>query len=157
CKRRMQPAGARRWTTSSSMERPVPSSSVRRRRLQRSSWRRRWTTMEWREDEDEARTSLYEQDEYQMYSGNPLDDPHYVPDTRTVRAIYATDYYMVQVRGGHDELERAERFDRRLAAEKAKWQAEAVQGVIDYLDAQERLVQRSQDSRIDRIEKGERP
>ena len=81
--------------------------------------------MEWREDEDEARTSLYEQDEYQMCSGNPLDDPNYVPNTGAVRAAYATDYYMVQVRGGHDELERAERFDRWLAAEKAKWQAEA--------------------------------
>lgn len=76
--------------------------------------------MEWREDEDELRTSLYEQDEYQLYSGNPLDDPNYVPDTETVRALYATDYYMVQVRGGHDEVERAERFDRWLAAEKAR-------------------------------------
>ena len=86
--------------------------------------------MEWHEDEDEARTGLYEQDEYQMYSGNPLDDPNYVPNTEMVRAIYATDYYMVQVRGGHDELERAERFDRWLAAEKAKWQAEALREAV---------------------------
>ena len=120
---------------------------------------------EWGECEGEyeareaAILALYEDCESHFRKhGDPLDDPDYVPDTGTVRATYATDYYMNTVRGSkHDELERAERFDRWLAAEKAKWQAEAVQGVIDFLDAQERLVQRWQDSRIDRIEKGERP
>lgn len=55
--------------------------------------------------------------------------------------------------------------DDELAAKKAEWQAEAVQEVIDFLDAQEgdgghsrfaaRLVQWWQDSRTDRIGKGE--
>lgn len=120
--------------------------------------------MEWREDEDEARTSLYEQDEYRLYIGNPLDDPNYAPNTGAVRAAYAADHYMVQVRGGHDELERAERFDRWLAAEKAKWQAQALRDAARYVgtgDAPVEIALGGADwvidwlhVRADRIEKG---
>lgn len=48
----------------------------------------------------------------------PRGDPAYTPTTETVRAMYATDYYMVEVRG-HKVGDRAAAFDRWLAEHDA--------------------------------------
>lgn len=51
----------------------------------------------------------------ELAQGAPRGDAEYVPDTDTIRAMYATDYYMVEVRG-HALGERAAAFDRWLKA-----------------------------------------
>lgn len=57
----------------------------------------------------------------------------YTPTTDEVRAMYVTSTppHRVSVSAGNAE------FDRWLAAEKAKWQTEVVQEIIDFLGAQQ--------------------
>lgn len=55
---------------------------------------------------------LYKQDEYS--TGEYVESPDHIPTTDAVRAIYATDYYMVEVGGRGTVVGRAEAFDRWL-------------------------------------------
>lgn len=56
-------------------------------------------------------TDLYELNEY----ANHGYDVTVTPTTEAIRATYATDYYMIDVRGGVTEEQRADAFDRWLA------------------------------------------
>lgn len=58
---------------------------------------------------------LYDENEY----ANPAYDKTAMPSTAAIRATYATDYYMTDVRGGVTAEERAAAFDRWLAAHDA--------------------------------------
>lgn len=59
-------------------------------------------------------SDLYDEVEY--VTGAYVESATHVPSTEAIRATYATDYYMVTVRGGATVTGRAAAFDRWLAA-----------------------------------------
>lgn len=61
--------------------------------------------------------ALYDADEYS--TGEYVESETHVPATDAVRAVYATDYYMVEVGSRGTPVGRAEAFDRWLARERA--------------------------------------
>lgn len=74
-------------------------------------------------DDDEM--ELYDASEYTTNEWS--DAPDYAPSTATVRATYATDYYMTTVRGGMTAMARAAAFDRWLARVRAEAAAESLE------------------------------